>query len=86
MTGTNLERLGTHSLKNKSLSFARLGSNRYQGWPGSLRHRQIKGNQSFGEENAHIDVPQSAAGLPMIMLSETPAMPSRFPAAEASKR
>ena len=35
---------------------------------------------------AYIDVPHIAAGLPMIILSETPAMLSFFPKAEASKR
>ena len=34
----------------------------------------------------YIDVPQLAAGLPMMMLSDTPAMLSLFPKADASKR
>ena len=35
---------------------------------------------------SYIDVPQLAAGLPMIILSETPAILSLFPNADASKR
>jgi len=37
-------------------------------------------------ENAHIEVPQLAAGFPMMILSDTPAMLSFFPKAEASNR
>lgn len=39
------------------------------------------------EQNlAHSDVPQLDAGFPMMMLSETPEMPSILPTADASKR
>lgn len=38
------------------------------------------------KKDTHKDVPQFAAGLPIIILSETPAMLSFFPYAEASNR
>jgi hypothetical protein len=38
------------------------------------------------ESNAHIDVPVFAAGFPMMMLSDTPAMLSVFPRADASNK
>lgn len=38
------------------------------------------------KKNADNDVPQLEAGFPMIILSETPEMPSVFPTADASKR
>ena len=40
----------------------------------------------YRQKNAYSDVPQLDAGFPMIMLSETPEIPSVFPTADASKR
>ena len=40
----------------------------------------------YQQQNTDNDVPQLEAGFPMIMLSETPEMPSVFPTADASKR
>lgn len=39
-----------------------------------------------GQNRTHSDVPQLEAGFPMMMLSETPEMPSVLPIADASKR
>ena len=37
-------------------------------------------------ERAHIEVPVIAAGLPIMILSDTPAMASVFPKADASNK
>ena len=42
--------------------------------------------QSSEKARTHIDVPVIAAGLPMMILSDTPAMQSVLPKADASKR
>jgi hypothetical protein len=58
--------------------------NRIQGGP--IRGHEKKKKKQRGFASAHMEVPQFAAGFPMIMLSETPAMLSFLPNAEASNR
>lgn len=45
-----------------------------------------KGKPTMGDQSTYMDVPVFAAGLPMMMLSETPAMLSVLPRADASNK
>ena len=50
-------------------------------------HTLVSDEPNGQEQNcAHSDVPQLEAGFPMMMLSETPKIPSVLPTADASKR
>lgn len=56
---------------------------------GEIRAGLERTQSVMHEANAcstHIEVPVIAAGLPMMILSDTPAMESVLPSAEASKR
>lgn len=54
--------------------------------PGLLHHDQKWTKFYERKQSTDNDVPQLEAGFPMIMLSETPEIPSVFPTADASKR
>jgi hypothetical protein len=69
--------------KSNALGFVSGGVGTYKAGLQDNRHERALITASRAP---YIDVPQFAAGFPMMMLSDTPAMLSLFPYADASKR